>query len=943
MRIAFIYRWCIILMLGLMVQPMLAQNQKNSRRNDNYTPTKKGTPGYYDYTVRHLFKQGLWGSGKKLLDEGLSKYETVWSLNELMGSYWLHYKKYDRARYFLIRSLRDDNKNPQTLQMLMKVEEMTHHYSSAIVYCNQLLELAPYEYNLWRKKIELYRLQGNNVEATKMLKRLAEIYPEREEVRREIAGDYEARYRKFREKRNIAGQEEMLRELIRLVPKDAEFQMALCNLLIQSGRMEEALDVAGHAATVVTYPYPFIEKKASILGDMSRYGEALSYVRTVQRSIPALAPSYGKLNGLRSNLEREQARIAAQNDPYTAYGRLYEKEHSEEALTYLLNTSMSRGYLDDALMYIREARRRRGDSQNLMYREYVVQRRLGNTRAATAMLEKIHSRWSDNEDANEELCSIRMEEVRHMMDLKQWDEAATLLEKLETYKVDSETKDAIERRLFTCYVNAGYRQKALMQLDKISNNQEMTAELYEEIMMPYIKQLISNGMMHKAQEEIQKVLDKGHPSADILSMAISIELVLKNNDKARELVEKGKRLYPDNPFFLLKDAQLTAAEGNYAKAYEMLHDMVDTYIGDTAMVKAYAGCCEELAMNYANASGYEAALRLIDEGLEYNPKSQSLILAKSMVYEKMKDWENAIDTYKLYHPTYGEIHEYYLRMDALKRHLLKHLVTIDYQRARPSSEDNITSQATVSYSRILKNNTYTMSMVYVGRDGLTTATDSTEAEGGSGIQMVGEWQHKWDERFTSSISAGVATRFLPRIKLGIGGNYEFDNDWTGRADISYRLIGQNNKTSLIGAGIGATKDIEPFSLGADVRAFFMTGKDTELLSNKLFVNGGVTARCFPIEGNSSNFFVTGSVGNAPELSLIDNSMPVKFNQLNTMLGCGGLYVINSMIDFGISGTWYNMAISTKEIKMFGEDTMLVKNGGKSKNYLYLDAYVTIHF
>lgn len=336
----------------------------------------------------------------------------------------------------------------------------------------------------------------------------------------------------------------MLRELVRLVPKDAEFQMALCNLLIQSGRMEEALDVAGHAATVVAYPYPFVEKKASILGEMSRYGEALSYVRTVRTTIPALAPSYGKLNGLRSNLEREQARTAAQNDPYTAYGRLYEKEHSEEALTYLLNTSMSRGYLDDALMYIREARRRRGDSQNLMYREYVVQRRLGNTRAATAMLEKIHSRWPDNEDANEELCSIRMEEVRHMMDLKQWGEAATLLEKLETYKIDSETKDAIERRLFTCYVNAGYRQKALMQLDKISNNQEMTAELYEEIMMPYIKQLISNGMMHKAQEEIQKVLDKGHPSADILSMAISTELVLKNNDKARELVEKERGFIP---------------------------------------------------------------------------------------------------------------------------------------------------------------------------------------------------------------------------------------------------------------------------------------------------------------------------------------------------------------------------------------------------------------
>ena len=201
MRIALIYRWCIVLMLGLVAQPILAQGQKNSRRNENYTPTKKGTPGYYDKTVRHLFRQGLWGTGKKLLDEGLSKYETLSALNELMGSYWLHYKKYDKARYFLIRSLRDDNKNPQTLQMLMKVEEMTQHYSSALVYCNQLLELAPYEYTLWRKKIELYRLQGNNVEAIKMLKRLGEIYPEREEVRREIADDYETRYQRTGMKR----------------------------------------------------------------------------------------------------------------------------------------------------------------------------------------------------------------------------------------------------------------------------------------------------------------------------------------------------------------------------------------------------------------------------------------------------------------------------------------------------------------------------------------------------------------------------------------------------------------------------------------------------------------------------------------------------------------------------------------------------------------------
>lgn len=33
-----------------------------------------------------------------------------------------------------------------------------------------------------------------------MLKRLGEIYPEREEVRREIADDYETRYRRFKKR-----------------------------------------------------------------------------------------------------------------------------------------------------------------------------------------------------------------------------------------------------------------------------------------------------------------------------------------------------------------------------------------------------------------------------------------------------------------------------------------------------------------------------------------------------------------------------------------------------------------------------------------------------------------------------------------------------------------------------------------------------------------------
>lgn len=110
---------------------------------------------------------------------------------------------------------------------------------------------------------------------------------------------------------------------------------------------------------------------------------------------------------------------------------------------------------------------------------------------ATVMLERIHNKWPDNKDVNEELCAVRLEEVRRMMDAEQWQEAITILEDLTIFDVDKETKYAIDRRLFTCYLKAGFRNKALAQLEKIDSDKEKSAQLYEEVMMPYIKSLIA--------------------------------------------------------------------------------------------------------------------------------------------------------------------------------------------------------------------------------------------------------------------------------------------------------------------------------------------------------------------------------------------------------------------------------------------------------------------
>lgn len=134
-------------------------------------------PEDYAKIVQEHFANEEWEEGKTLLEEGLGRYPKVSDLQWLMGKYWHHKKDYDQARYHLIKAIEDNYNNVNAKQLLVDVEENTQNYSSAICYVNELLEVNPYWRGLWRRKIDLYRKQGNDVEADRLLKRINQIYP----------------------------------------------------------------------------------------------------------------------------------------------------------------------------------------------------------------------------------------------------------------------------------------------------------------------------------------------------------------------------------------------------------------------------------------------------------------------------------------------------------------------------------------------------------------------------------------------------------------------------------------------------------------------------------------------------------------------------------------------------------------------------------------------
>ncbi len=149
------------------------------------------TVGYYNSNARVLLKNKDFSAAQKLLERGLKDYPTASGLNGMMGRIYYERKLFDKARYYLFRAVREDRENREAKQLLVNVEEFTGNYSSAICYINELLQMAPYEKTLWIKKIGIYRIQGNHVEADRLLRRLVQVYPSDKSLVRRFQGRVE--------------------------------------------------------------------------------------------------------------------------------------------------------------------------------------------------------------------------------------------------------------------------------------------------------------------------------------------------------------------------------------------------------------------------------------------------------------------------------------------------------------------------------------------------------------------------------------------------------------------------------------------------------------------------------------------------------------------------------------------------------------------------------
>lgn len=957
----------------------------------------KHTPDYYDHNTRALFKSGKWHEGKRILNEGMQSYGFMSNLNELNGWYYYHFKKYDQARFYLIRALRYDNKNTHARELLVYVEEETKNYSSAICYVNELLEDEPYALIWWRRKIKLYRLQGNQDEADRLLARLRIIYPNEQQVQIDVAYQLETKYRAARKAGNVPEQIRYLRELIKLQPKEEEFYIVLSNLLLQTGRTEEAAEVAGQGVAALNGNPALIKKKTSILTDAGRFTEALGYIKTCQQIYRS-----SWLAGYYKEIQLEAARAAQQNDAYSLYAKVYATNPSAEALDFLINTAIARGYYEDALAYLRDARKSRGETEDVLYKEYIVNQRLGNKTAANNLLEKLYYKNPRNTDVADLYTRIRLDWAAAMMDQGQYADAVGNLTFAYQNSPDKEVKRVALTRLYNCYLLTRDYQNAAQILEQLNgdNNykayvtqkatimslqgktkealnllsksyyaatdpqtRDNIATAYEELATPYIKKLIEIGAIQQAYDISVQAVDICPRSADLLRMAITTSSLLDKRMTFINYVAKARANFPEDPEFIAKEAAIYSMSKEYDKALSILRPQLDTYQGDSTLIGAFSENSELYAMALRKAKSPYQAMAVVDTALVFDASNRSLLYTKGLIYEDLHQYDSAY-VYQSYYDM--SLADYQLT----KRHLNELLykgssdeLYIEYQQARLGAEDAIVGNATLSYTRKYTRNQYTGTINYAGRDGSADDNDATDmTRGGVGFQLIGGWQRLLRPNLTAKAELGIANKYFPQILARLSGQMELRNEWTAGLGLTYRRVqsyrgvygwvavgdettGITNEYQRLGwkehylnmVDLSGTlsKTLNKFNLSAGASVFLLDQKN-------LYFNGQLKAAFFPVIGDRSNVFTSFGIGNAPATNLIDRSLPAGFDHINTSVSLGGLYVFNQHLTFGLNGEWYTLYNQSEGIFTgLYEATPIINTS--YKNYFYIHVQVIIAF
>ena len=884
---------------------------------------RRQPPSYYVDQVTNLFSQHRWAKGKELLDESLDMYPDEPMLHYLAGRYWWNGKNYDRARYHLVKACQLNYHFVDAKTLLVSIEEITGNYSSAICYVNELLEVNPYWKGLWLRKVDLYKKMGNFEEANALLKRLSQIYPSDAS----ITGDYfdvlESAYQQARLDGDLNATEAALKEIVRITPADVDYQMAYSNLLIREGRTGDALDNLAHAINASPGNVALISKATEIMLAEGKTAGAIALARTQWEEYKR-----PELKQLYDQVMAESARMQDQSDPYSMYSSVYKTSHSYESLQYLLSHSVMKGYYEDALFYIAEARRARGDSPRWYAMEYEVYDRMGRSDSASKVLDEALSKYPDNYDLSVAACRQRLKEASDLMGESAYAQAIPLLEYVRKRAVDPDQKALAVRRLAVCYretnqgdlavqmlrerlrtdpeyqvtvdyaallVKQGKQEAALQALEaSYRDTRDSVAVLalgnaYKETAITYLRDRLSSGAVKGLQGITDMMLEIDE--TDYWGLRLS----LRTAEDPLPYAMRGIRLYPDDLTFPIKAATELAERGQQERALNILRAYLEDFPADDDLQRVYAGISNQVATRLYKAKDYDRAESVLDSALAVRPTDPEVRYARGLIYEKKHQWDSAYVFQSKYTPSVLEEGEYKARMNTLRARTLHNSVDAGVDLFRFTDNQHMMGLASIGYSHSWSHDALELRLNYTGRDADYDGDENMyNSVGGQGLQLQGSWSHDFENIVTMKATSALANAYFPRWTVDVDFSWHLPKDWDLDTGVNYRFM--RDGSSMYSGGVGLYKTFGHFYAGAR--------GTVGALHDIFFFNALGRFRFYPVEGGRSYIEAQGGAGTAPELTFLNYYYSSGiYNRLNSFVSLTGQWAVTYNLALQLSGTW----------------------------------------
>lgn len=909
MKVNTIYSKLLFIIIILLACPLLTLAQIN---NDLYSGEN------YAQQANSFFEIGDWKGGKEIIDIGLKKHPTDSDLKMLLGKYYFEQGEYDQARYELNKALDFNANNVDAKQVLVNVEIVTQRYSSAICYLNELLEANPYWKGLWAKKMEVYRLQGNAVEANRLLARLNKIYPNDSEIKNAYLYYVEEEIANKKKAGEINKAIDLSMILVEEEPQNSDFYLELINNCLKAGDYEKALNNAERGLYNQPDNIKIIDKKIDILGELHEYEDLLSFIKLKSKT---------PVN--KTHLERrynyflqEAAQHYRKTNPYTLYGMLYERNpQNEEAFNYVVTIATASGLYDDALLAIRKAKITNGDTKNLLLREHEVYKRMGQQNKADQLTEKLYQLYSGDLDVQEQYANYQLQQAKANIQQELYPKALGNLKQVLELSDDEDIQKTALISMHNCFYQLDKHNEAIDVLNTLKSKYPNELEWQAKTAVIYGKQ----GMFTKALNEYEQVLLQT-PESDYEWMLIGYNELA--NEYTKQLIEEQQwdkahyitlnrlNIDPDNDAALRYAINISAQKGDYInmekyalhglnnnsddlhfgiklseaynaqKQHKAAMDILSGIIAENPnhkeLVNAYSQASADYAQTLLSNAQPNEAILVLDNALLYNSKNKTLNYWKGIAHEKNKQYDSAYYYLSLYEPSSLEIQPFTRHMHFLRSKTHKNQIGIYHMRSRFSDLDIITTLSTVEYIRFGIRNTFTGRANYTGRDA------------GKGIQGQLEWDYLWCPSFYSNANIAISNDFFPSFIANISGYKSFKNDWEVGLSAGYRHL-SDDKTDIINTTASLSKEIIPWWLNARFSSV--------IVNSEWYYTVMAQARYTVID----NGYITAmaSIGSAPDVDIIDNQLYNAFSVTNTMVGLGGNYMLNHAITVGILGTWYN--------------------------------------